>query len=423
MVAAPGDTMSRLNKHGTLHFDPRRPVKWFDPLVLARTGLQVILSSVFERFADKREIEGAIDAPLIDVSGSDEDFWIDYISDTGDGFDATATMAWMLAKDQLDVDGHTMPRGSLLVFGGDEVYPFASISEYENRLVGPYRAMFPHSDPPSPLVVAIPGNHDWYDGLTAFMHVFAQTRPEPTRHDQTRPVQDPVTSVAVESTSGRWIGGWITAQRRSYFAVQLPNRWWLWGIDVQLDTYIDNAQLAYFGEMAKQLHEGDGVILCCARPTWVHCGKSDPEAYSVLDFFERTIIRPTGANLRLTLTGDHHSYARYESDDGEHKLIAGGGGAFLDATHHFPTELNLPPPESNDRGKSPTRTFSLVESSLYPSAAQSRIEARKSARVLWRNGWRFLAMVAAFYGLWALTIPRPWDSSSIALWLGVALPF
>ena len=42
------------------------------------------------------------------------------------------------------------------------------------------------------------------------------------------------------------------------------------------------------------------------------------------------------------LTGDDHHYARYQSDDGlKHKLTAGGGGAFLSATHHLRDPVKL----------------------------------------------------------------------------------
>ena len=71
----------------------------------SRPGLQLVLSGVFERFADKREYMGGIVAPDIAAPGTDtDDVWIDYVSDVGDGFDATATVAWMLAQDQLVVD-------------------------------------------------------------------------------------------------------------------------------------------------------------------------------------------------------------------------------------------------------------------------------------------------------------------------------
>ena len=109
--------------------------------------------------------------------------------------------------------------------GGDQVYPTASYDEYSNRLLKPYEAALPHVPAlEAPDLYAIPGNHDWYDGLSNFSRIFCQKK---------------------------WIGGWKTRQRRSYFAVKLPHNWWLWGIDIQLEGYIDEPQLNYFYEIGK----------------------------------------------------------------------------------------------------------------------------------------------------------------------------
>ena len=137
--------------------------------------------------------------------------WLDHVADLGDGFDPTYTVARLLAADAVEVDPPEgtqgaplhLPRGRLLVLGGDEVYPTPSSTGYEDRTKGPYRAALPPGAvDPAPFLVALPGNHDWYDGLTAFLRLFAQRRP---------------------------LGGWRTAQTRSYFAVELPQRWWLVG--------------------------------------------------------------------------------------------------------------------------------------------------------------------------------------------------
>ena len=129
-------------------------------------------------------------------------------------------------------------RGSVLVMGGDEVYPSASSRAYEERTKGPYNAALPHADDP-PALFAIPGNHDWYDGLTAFLRFFCQ---------------------------GGWVGGWKTEQRRSYFAVKLPQRWWLLGIDIQFDTYIDAPQIEYFRNVATQASR-TATASSCATPS------------------------------------------------------------------------------------------------------------------------------------------------------------
>ena len=86
-----------------------------------------------------------------------------------------------------------------------------------------------------PTLFACAGNHDWYDGLTTFLRLFCE---------------------------GKRIGGWRTEQTRSYFVVQLPQRWWLVGVDTQLGTYIDDPQIRYFREhLSSVLQPGDGVIV------------------------------------------------------------------------------------------------------------------------------------------------------------------
>jgi len=60
---------------------------------------------------------------------------------------------------------------------------------------------------------------------------------------------------------------------------------------------------------------------------------------------KRTLIA-YGARLVLTITGDRHHYARYEptgagADAAPTRITAGGGGAYLSATHTLPRELKL----------------------------------------------------------------------------------
>src|SRR6185312_14356891 len=104
-----------------------------------------------------------------------------------------------------------------------------------------------------PALYALPGNHDWYDGLTAFLRVFARRE-------------------------GTTIGAWRTAQSRSYFALRLPRRWWLLAIDAQEGAYLDDPQLEYFREVAREIRPGDRVILCTPHPAWVQAAEK-PSLY------------------------------------------------------------------------------------------------------------------------------------------------
>ncbi|MDQ4092129.1 MAG: hypothetical protein M3143_01530 [Actinomycetota bacterium] len=264
------------------------------------------------------------------------------MADVGDGWNSTYTIARLLATEELkiDWDGETYSteRGRILVMGGDQAYPVPNAAEYENRMLGPYRAALPCVRGKAPELFAIPGSHDWYDGLVNFTSIFCRNR---------------------------WIGGWATRQRRSYFALKLPNGWWLWGIDIQFGAYIDEAQLQYFADVAAaQVQPGDRVILCTAKE--VQSGRKPTEVHSDRDveYLEREVIQPSGAQLLLYLKSGKHHYARYEEEDGcRQHIISGGGGAFLHPTHNLPERMHLSRAEGSI-------AYRRVET--YPSPAVSR---------------------------------------------------
>ncbi len=355
-------------------------VAWFDPRQLSDTAVRAGLSLVFGAYADKREVQAALKGPAVydEFSGRDE-LWVDYVADLGDGWDSTYTVARTLAEPNRHLrsrDGsHTTRRGQLLVLGGDQVYPTAKREEYQDRFVGPYRAALPcveTGEPPS--MFAIPGNHDWYDGLTSFTRLFCQQR---------------------------WIGGWKTKQSRSYFAIRLPHNWWLWGIDIQLAADIDLPQLEYFQAVASGAFEGaprddylrgQRIILCTASPSWVYAAHEGGDAYHNLDFFERRVIRQHGGELAITLTGDLHHYTRYSDDRGHQKITSGGGGAYLYGTHDLPKTLKL--------GEE-AATFRQTDSS-FPKPRESRRLARRAWRFAFQpRNFSFAAFLGGFYLLYA----------------------
>lgn len=351
-----------------LGFSPRRSVQWFSPRILAVAAGRVVLSAMFGAYLDKRELQHGLPADVLSDHADQPEVWFDYVSDLGDGFDATYTVAWLTAQRQLAVEGldATLPRAALLLLGGDEVYPVAEAEEYEDRFVGPYRAAIPWTEEHHPDLLAIPGNHDWYDGLTGFMRIFGQHR---------------------------WIGGRRTRQSRSYFAVELPHRWWLWGIDIQFDAYVDEPQIRYFREAARRMRPGDRVVLCTAKPSWTDTGE-EPEAYRNLGFVERNLV-PPGVRVPLMISGDTHHYARYASADGSQKLTAGGGGAFLHGTSTLDRVVDVP---SGGQAELVAHTLAAC----YPSPGRSRRLQLRSL-LLARFNPRFLVVPAVLHAflLWA----------------------
>ena len=108
-----------------------------------------------------------------------------------------------MSQPTLGVDGATaLSRGAgCWCSAGIEVYPTASAKEYEDRLIGPFRRS-PAPRRPQPLLFALPGNHDWYDGLTAFLRIFTQER----NIGGWRTVQRAATSPSSCPMAGGWSG-------------------------------------------------------------------------------------------------------------------------------------------------------------------------------------------------------------------------
>jgi hypothetical protein len=355
----------------------RRPeVRWLSPGLLARSGVEVIVSGTFGKFADKREIQREAQDGL-DYSATRGDLWVDYLSDTGDGWEATYTMAWLLAQPALEADGETLPRGRILLLGGDQVYPSATPEQYEDRFIGPFASALPSTEhPDKPDMFALPGNHDWYDGLVSFLRVFC--------------------------TKQGWIGGWKTRQRRGYFGLELPNDWWIWAIDIQLDTYIDDVQLDYFRNLP--LATGDKVILMTAKPAWVKAvpERAEPPSWRYLSYFEERVVRLKGAKLPIVITGDLHHYARYEpvagpgAADAPTRITAGGGGAYLSGTHTLKDTLDL-------RSLDHDASVGYGREVVYPRDEDSRRLSKGILRLAQLNP-SFAALMGAFYVLIGLAM-------------------
>lgn len=359
-----------------LGFKRREMVDWFDPGQLAKTGVKVLLSAILGAYADKREMQAALHPPdeeeqlVFDYSARQE-IWMDFIADMGDGWDSTYTIAWLAAQEKLKPEGcdsHT-ERGRILILGGDEVYPTAKREEYQDRFIGPYQSAMPRvdgEDPPD--LFAIPGNHDWYDGLTSFLRLFCQERK---------------------------IGDWRTRQNKSYFAIKLPHNWWIWGIDIQFEADIDKPQIEYFERVAQEhMKDGDRIILVNAQPSWVSA-EENPTGYGNLDFFVRQTILKHKGRAPVMLTGDLHHYCRYEAEEtGRQYITAGGGGAYLYATHRMPDTISLTEGE---------RTLTCKRKGEFPYIKDSR-RLRSGVLLFPFKSWKFSALLAFLYTFFAWLI-------------------
>ena len=283
-----------------------------------------------------------------DLSGKDE-AWFDFCADTGDGGNSTYSIARCLAAPSISLDGTVLPRGDILVHGGDLAYPHPTDEVYEERLFSIYEQAFPtyreddslvpfkkrgrdrngggrggpvpsvlNGEPPgegcgpdaqgarapsaarsssssgpstpdtsieSPKAYMIPGNHDWIDGLDTYMK-----------------------QVLHRSS----IGGWQLPQDMPYFAIKFPHNWWLFGLDLALEDDIDMVQYGYFAKLAEQsMRPEDKVIIVTHCPPWLidWFFGVDKRAHKLL---RQLINGPLRGRVKLRLAGDLHFYMRHE---------------------------------------------------------------------------------------------------------------
>lgn len=392
-------------------------VGWYQPTQLAKTGVEVAVSTIFGRHSDHRLVEamaaGDDEEEFYDYSYYYEDdgdelvrpdlnrprksIWVDYVGDVGDGWNSTYAVAYHLAQPENSfsyTDSQTgatftaeTKRGDVLVFGGDEVYPTASREEYEQRLIAPYATALRHSGKNCPHVYAIPGNHDWYDSLVSFTRLF---------------------------TARPWFAGWRTMQRRSYFALKLPHNWWLLGTDLQLGSDIDKPQMEYFERLAVRMdeeatktNERARLIVCHAEPHWIRAAQYGGEDPNYNESNLKLLEKRLGKTVAVFIAGDLHHYRRHESEDKTtQKITAGGGGAFLHPTHYGRLGTNLDELVEYGLSEEQQRKFKLR--GCFPST-------KDSSRACWRNllfpffifqrnqSWSFGLVIAALYLL--LTLP------------------
>lgn len=440
-----------------------KPVGWYDPSQLMDTANRVLESETFSRNADRRtnytEWEEKELTPIkfhlsedpranrpettedrqqstydnnfyigshrkiANPGGWQSEFWFDFLADTGDGGNATYTVAKTLFQDPLALTYHAdltennpikkaypkglpkpLPRADLLVFGGDLVYPSASDETYQTRFINLFKAALSnrHKLPiyddkdMTRAVVSFPQNHDWYDNLSSFLMLFCQ-KEKTTFLDMKCP------------------------QCQSYAAVKLPFDWWLIGLDMALSDDIDENQYLYFSKIIDDkktnLNEKSRIIITYKEPVWsltaLGNSKNSKRAYFYEDI-EAKIEAKTGREIDIRLAGDQHYYRRYSKkvlNPQSHLITCGSGGAFLHPTHG-PKEFNQIDhlkPYPNSENALLGRTYKFSEEGEGISKPHTKYEKKcdyPSSEVTWelsKRNFRFFSINPWFGGVTALS--------------------
>lgn len=314
-----------------------RKISWLDPRMLwaARNG---VLASLFGdptgrtrgRWVAQRTAAGAPADKVIRRDDPDR-FSFLVIGDTGEGDDPQYAVVPGLLKEGRDT--------RFAILASDVIYPVGGADDYGPKFFRPYQ------DYRAP-IYAIPGNHDWYEDLTAFMRVFCDDAPPLPPEPAPRPLTRAWLRSLLwhrpregdgqrldEARKLRSAPDQLATQPGPYWAIDAgPVR--IVGIDTGLLGTLDAEQGAWLREVSKDPRP---KILITGSPLYVD-GEHHPcaiEGGGTVD----DIVRDPAHRYVAAIGGDIHNYQRYPVRVGDRTIqyvVAGGGGAFMHATHTIP---------------------------------------------------------------------------------------
>jgi len=257
-----------------------------------------------------------------EIASSDFSFIV--IGDTGEG-DASQHV---LRDQLLTVAGR--PDVRFLVISSDVVYPNGSMIDYEAKFWLPFKGV-------TKPVYAIPGNHDWYDALEAFLATFLDA--ESARLSMRARAE---ADLRLTSTTDARIEQLIADaaqlrsdynvptgfQRAPFFEIQ-TERFALVGIDTGIVKRIDELQWQWL-EAALSRARGKSIMAVVGHP--FYAGGGDTTAGNA--DFTRLKQRLLDGGATILMAGDTHDLEYYVEPPAAnrstiHYIVNGGGGAYL----------------------------------------------------------------------------------------------
>jgi uncharacterized membrane protein HdeD (DUF308 family) len=262
----------------------------------------------------------AVTAPGIDNG----DFSFIVIGDTGEG-DASQH----ILRDQL-LTVAARPDVRFVLISSDVIYPNGSMIDYEAKFWLPFKGV-------TKPVFAIPGNHDWYDALEAFLATFLQ--PDAARAAMraraeadlrlTSTTDRRIDRLMAEASRLRGLYGVPTGfQRGPFFEVQTSD-FALVAVDTGIVKRIDPAEWAWL-ESALDRANGKLTMAVLGHPLYAKAydmSRGNPDFARL-----KQLLLDHGATI--IMAGDTHDFEYYAepAHDGRptiHYFVNGGGGAYL----------------------------------------------------------------------------------------------
>ncbi len=312
---------------------PRRPFSWLDP--------RPLIASRNDKLVRARWLGG-------DPTNEQRRRWMAALGDSDPRIDRTdlGSVSFVLAGDTGEGDMSqyvTVPlldrlsrQTDFMVIASDVIYPAGGAATYAQNFYDVYGG---YEQP----IYAVPGNHDWYDGLSGFMfHLCGvETVPPVPKGPLLRRLlwHRPPRLKAARLAD-------LRSRRDGRPAAGQPAPYWLLdtgplqlvGIDTGIAGGIDREQGAWLRRVSAASPKPK--ILVTGKPIYVdnrhHAGEIEDDPNWTVD----RIVRERAHNYVAAIGGDIHNYQRYpvEVDQGRviQYLVSGGGGAFMHATHTIP---------------------------------------------------------------------------------------
>ena len=340
-------------------------VRWFGILSLSGNARSLIASAIASEQIDARdwmapEPPGALVSKTVEVLGGVDPsagtvveglgraLWIDFVADTGDDRDVSEAVGRMLFAEYRIADGDTtrvLPRGDMLLFGGDTAYPVSTADEIQRRVILPWNealadARRPEDEGKRRVLLGIPGNHDWYDGCDGFARMFRKKLEDTDEAEEAEEVREPRReggrktgfvwrqlhldeigdSVGLFADIGRtlralWRGqkvvrrkrlaldGYVPVQEATYWCLPLAPGLEAWGVDRQLRR-IDFRQRAFFQRRREHAKEAR-ILFVAPDPALAYGARWEPGA-EMLEACKLAFDK----DKVFYLTGDIHHYER-----------------------------------------------------------------------------------------------------------------
>ena len=266
------------------------------------------------------------------------DFSFVVVGDPGEG-DASQ----LILKDQI-LKVTNRPEVKFLVISSDVVYPSGAVKDYEKKFWMPFKGV----EKP---VLAIPGNHDWYDALDGFTATFFE--PVAAKKALMARVE---ADLALSSTTDSKIESMIEKcarwrmeygvptgfQKAPFFQVATKD-FVLITLETGISRQIDTLQMQWLKSVL-DASKNKYVMVLLGHPFYAigeYQGSMNPK-------FEELHALLRKYKVPLIMAGDTHDLEYYleapkNPDDHEmHHFVNGGGGAYLSIGTAFAKPENMP---------------------------------------------------------------------------------